>query len=202
MSFFSEEVESRCRISRTDLRRDEEKEEEQKKRTTRRRRNAVRSHIGSDTSNPEATPQIPPSCWTSCSLHNRIRMNRPSPLSFSSASSFSIMPPCLYSSRAFRARIPPSSSVASRFFLDALLALSSSPFSFFRLQIYPTTPSRLPFPSRGCSSRTTDTFRFFLLVVAETLRHRPRTKPPMLPSRLCSFLPLPSFGQSRFTTLH
>lgn len=39
----------------------------------------VRSHIGSDTSNPEATPQIPPSCWTSCSLHNRIRMNRPRP---------------------------------------------------------------------------------------------------------------------------
>lgn len=79
MSFFSEEIESQCRISRTDLRREEEKEEEQKKRTTRRRRNAVRSHIGSDTSNPEATPRIPPSCWTSCSLHNRIRMNRPSP---------------------------------------------------------------------------------------------------------------------------
>lgn len=37
------------------------------------------SHGGGDTSNPEATPQIPPSCWTSCSLHNRIRMNRPSP---------------------------------------------------------------------------------------------------------------------------
>lgn len=52
-------------------------------------------HLGSDSSSPtEATPQIPPSCWTSCSLHNRIRMNRPSPVlpvfSFSSASSFSV----------------------------------------------------------------------------------------------------------------
>lgn len=91
MPFSSEkrEVESQCRISRTDLRREREKGcggdgggggGKAEKRTTRRRRNAVRSHIGSDTSNPEAaTPQIPPSCWTSCSLHNRIRMNRPSP---------------------------------------------------------------------------------------------------------------------------
>lgn len=205
MSFFSEEVESRCRISRTDLRRDEEKEEEQKKRTTRRRRNAVRSHIGSDTSNPEATPQIPPSCWTSCSLHNRIRMNRPSP---ALVLLFSILLLHYASLFILFSRFSSSYSsfllcfLASRFFLDAFLALSSSPFSFFRLQIYPTTPSRLPFSSRGCSSRTTDTFRFFLLVVAETLRHRPRTKPPVLSSRLCSFLPLPSFGQSRFTTLH
>lgn len=204
MSFFSEEVESRCRISRTDLRREEEKEEEQKKRTTRRRRNAVRSHIGSDTSNPEATPQIPPSCWTSCSLHNRIRMNRPSPALVLLFSIFLLHYASLFIlfsrfSSSYSSFLP--SFLASRFFLDALLALSSSPFSFFRLQIYPTTPSRLP-PSRGCSSRTTDTSRFFLLVVAETLRHRPRTKPSVLPSRLCSFLPLPSFGQSRFTTLH
>lgn len=89
------------------------------KRATRRRRYAVRSHIGSDTSNPEATPQIPPSCWTSCSLHNRIRMNRPSP-ALSSPSP------------------PPSPS-----FLFILFSRFSDSYSLFR------PLRRLSFPSRA-----------------------------------------------------
>lgn len=36
-------------------------------------------HIGSNSGIHLATPQILQSCWTSCSLHNRIRMNRPLP---------------------------------------------------------------------------------------------------------------------------
>jgi len=105
------------------------------KRTTRwRRRNAVRSHIGSDTSNPEATPQIPPSCWTSCSLHNRIRMNRPSPTRPRSSASPSrqcpppppLSPTCLlvYSLLAPRT---PRSSPASLPSASSLLSLPSSP---------------------------------------------------------------------------
>lgn len=184
MSFFSEEVESRCRISRTDLRREEVKEEEQKKRTTRRRRNSVRSHIGSDTSNPEATLQILPSCWTSCSLHNRIRMNRPSPALVLLFSIFLVHYASLF---ILFSRFSSSFLLLPFFSSVPFLSSHSPPFSLFRLQIYPTTPSRLP-PFEGCSSRTTDTSRFFLPVVAEMLRHRPRTKPPFLPS----------FGQSRF----
>lgn len=122
---------------------EEEEEEKQKRGQRGGGGNAVRSHIGSDTSNPEAaTPQILPSCWTSCSLHNRIRMNRPSParllLLFSLLSSFSILPPCLYSTRASRLSHPsPFSS-----YLDTLPALSLS-LSLFRSQIslLPTTIS-------------------------------------------------------------
>lgn len=109
--------------------------------------NAVRSHIGSDTSNPEAaTPQILPSCWTSCSLHNRIRMNRPSParllLLFSPLSSFSVLP-LVYTLPA-----PLGSPHPSLLFLPfpsilTLFRLSfhPSPSSLFRLQIslLPTT---------------------------------------------------------------
>lgn len=76
MSFFSEEVESQCRIRSTRRGKGGRAEKENNGGGGGTR---FRSHIGSDTSNPEATLQIPPSCWTSCSLHNRIRMNRPSP---------------------------------------------------------------------------------------------------------------------------
>lgn len=90
MPFSSEEKESRCRGSAKQIYvhiyiyiyREEVEEGgagAEKRTTWEAEVPAVRRHIGSDTSNPEATPQIPPSCWTSCSLHNRIRMNRPSP---------------------------------------------------------------------------------------------------------------------------
>lgn len=163
---------------------DEEDEERQKRGQRGGGGNAVRSHIGSDTSNPEAaTPQILPSCWTSCSLHNRIRMNRPSPaFSFSSRrllSSSVLLPPCLYSTRASR---PSSISLSSVFYLDTLLAPFFSPFFSLSFLFSRSFSSRLPAPSfpssSGSSSRATDASRFFLPVVAETFRHRPRTKPP------------------------
>lgn len=46
-------------------------------REQRRERNT--GHIGSNSGIHLATPQILQSCWTSCTLHNRIRMNRPLP---------------------------------------------------------------------------------------------------------------------------
>lgn len=184
MPFSSEAVESRCRIGRTDLRRGRGGEggAGAEKRTTRRRRYAVRSHIGSDTSNPEATPQIPPSCWTSCSLHNRIRMNRPSP-ALSSLSTLSLSCLLVYTLLALFELVfplfpslPSFVSFLSSFF-DTLLSLSPRlPYPFFtrRFSFYPLRPS----PSSRCSSRATDAPRFFLSVFAETLRRRPRTKPP------------------------
>lgn len=176
---------------------DEEDEERQKRGQRGGGGNAVRSHIGSDTSNPEAaTPQILPSCWTSCSLHNRIRMNRPSPaFSFSSRrllSSSVLLPPCLYSTRASR---PSSISLSSVFYLDTLLAPFFSPFFSLSLLFSRSFSSRLPAPSfpssSGSSSRATDASRFFLPVVAETFRHRPRTKPPCLLQDYDSVLFLP-----------
>lgn len=146
-------VESQCRVGRTGLRRreryrrkdkdeDEVQEEEEEKQKRGQRGgggNVVRSHIGSDTSNPEAaTPQILPSCWTSCSLHNRIRMNRPSParllLLFSLLSSFSILP-LVYTLPA-----PLGCPIPLFLFLSfpsimTLFRLSSFLSSFFRLQI-------------------------------------------------------------------
>lgn len=190
MSFFSEEVESQCRIRST---RGGEGGRAEKENNGGGGGTRFRSHIGSDTSNPEATLQIPPSCWTSCSLHNRIRMNRPSPAPVLLFTIFLLHFASLFilSSRAFRACIPffllPFPT--SRFFHDALLSLSCFLFSLFRLQIYPTTLSLLPRDVLLAQRMPLDS-SFFL--VAETLRHRPRTKPP-----LCSFLPL-----SSFTTLH
>lgn len=133
---------------------EDEDEERQKRGQRGGGGNAVRSHIGSDTSNPEAaTPQILPSCWTSCSLHNRIRMNRPSPaFSFSSRrllSSSVLLPPCLYSTRASR---PSSISLSSVFYLDILLAPFFSPFFSLSLFSFPDfsppdcQPLRFPLP--------------------------------------------------------
>lgn len=149
----------------------------EKRTTTTRRWYAVRSHIGSDTSNPEATPQIPPSCWTSCSLHNRIRMNRPSPalssLSLLLLLSFLfILFSCFSSSYSSLLLLLRSPS-----FFGTLFSLSLSLHIYFILFPLADFPSTLP-PSSRCYSGATDAPQFFLSVFAETLRRRPRTKPP------------------------
>lgn len=118
----------------------------------------VRGHIGGDTSNPEATPQIPPSCWTSCSLHNRIRMNRPSP-ALSSLSTPS--PSCLlvYTLLAlFELGVLsffPFDTLLSHpfslftfivsFFHSRIFFLSSAPFSF--LETFLSLAQRMPLDS-------------------------------------------------------
>lgn len=208
-------------IGRTDLYSGERRKEvgtggtaAAEKRTTRRRRNAVRSHIGSDTGNPEAaaaTPQILPSCWTSCSLHNRIRMNRPSrplllvnvlllrrflclSLSLSSLAGVPLHPSPSSPCRVTPSHCAPPSPFSPAFFLGTLPAPTSS-FPFTppcRFSLHPT-PSALPRslpPARatlGCLSR------FFLsYVVAEAFRRRPRTEPPRVPPpRPCSIVSRP-----------
>lgn len=187
------------------------------KRTTKRRRNAVHSHIGSDTGNPEAaTPQIPPSCWTSCSLHNRIRMNRPSPtrllllvsvlllllrsVSLLARALLSRGCPALslsvpLSRFSFSLRHPPA------FFLDTLPAASSSfPFTLSSACRFPSILDLLPYlvpflpdPSPAMFlSRTTRMPSSILpsYVVAEAFRRRPRIV-PRVPSS-CYRQPPPS----------
>lgn len=70
---------------------------------------------------PAATPQILQSCWTSCSLHNRIRMNRPLPPSLPLvASSYGFI---LFTRRFY----PPALRTASHRCLPLLPSLCSQP---------------------------------------------------------------------------
>jgi len=117
----------------------------------------VRGHIGSDTSNPEATPQIPPSCWTSCSLHNRIRMNRLSP-ALSSPSPSCLLVYTLLAlfgiSLTSLLRLPSSSFLFCLLSLTLLSLLFHVYFILFLFVDFPSIfrVSLLPLARNGCSS--------------------------------------------------
>lgn len=109
---------------------------------------------------PAATLQILQSCWTSCSLHNRIRMNRPLPPSLP-------LPASSHGFILFTRRFYPALCIHGLFFPLSVPA----PIIF-------VSPSQIRLSLLCLSLSSSDRRLLFLPVLSETLQHHPRLQTP------------------------